>query len=119
MSDVQKYMLLVDNDKTAALATAQQSAQDLETNRVTLINVVQSLGEYINDESLTIRSKAVQYLAQVIDQLSSAFLSRQQVQVLCQFLCDRIEDGNAVGGLKTLQGMTRFTKDMAAMTFRA
>lgn len=137
MSDVQKYMLLVDNDKTAALATAQQTAQgmicggnadvkvsaykttDLETNRVTLINVVQSLGEYINDESLTIRSKAVQYLAQVIDQLSSTFLSRQQVQVLCQFLCDRIEDGGAVGGLKTLQGMTRFNKDMAAMTFRA
>ena len=138
MSTVQEYMLLVDVDRTAALATARQTAQgmydvtgeylgqvgayetaDLETNRVTLFNVVQSLGEYINDESLTIRSKVIQYLAQVIDQLSSTFLSRQQVQLLCQFLCDRIEDGGALGGLKTLQGMTRFNKEMAVMTFRA
>lgn len=92
---------------------------DLESNRVTLINVVQSLGGYINDESLTIRSKAIQHLAQVIGQLSSTFLSRQQVQVLCLFFCDRIDDGGAVGGLKTLQGMTRFNKEMATMTFRA
>lgn len=86
---------------------------------MTLINIVQSLGGYINDDSLKIRSRAVQYLAQVIGQLSSSFLSRQQVQVLCQFFCDRIEDGGAAGGLKTLQGMARFNKEMAAMTFRA
>lgn len=84
-----------------------------------LIDVVQSLGEYINDEDASIRSKAVNYLSQVISALPNTTLSRQQVQVLCQFLCDRIEDGGAVGGLRKLQSLGRFNMEMAIMTFRA
>ena len=84
-----------------------------------MIDIVQSIGEYINDEDATVRSKAVKYLSQVIGMLSPAFLTRQEVQVLCQFLCDRIEDGGAIGGLRKLLGLARFNRDMAAMTFRA
>lgn len=91
----------------------------LESKQLTLIEVVQSLSDYINDEDATIRARAVDYLSQVIGQLSPTFLSRQQVQVLCQFLCDRIEDGGAIGGLRKLQALGRFNKDMVAMTFRA
>ena len=86
---------------------------------MTLIEIVQSLGEYINDEDATIRSKAVHYLSIVIGDLSPTFLSRQQIQVLCQFLCDRIEDDGAVGGLGKLQNLRRFNEEMAIMTFRA
>lgn len=92
---------------------------DLELNRTNLINIVASLGEYINDEALAIRSKAVLFLSGVIGEIPPSFLSRPQVNVLCQFYCDRIEDGGAVEGLKTLQGMTRFNQEMAATTFRA
>ena len=92
---------------------------ELKGEQVTLIDIVQSLGEYINDEDAIIRSKAVRFLSQVIAELPSTFLSRQQVQVLCQFLCDRIQDGGAVGGLSKLQTLGRFNKDMAIMTFRA
>jgi len=84
-----------------------------------LIEVVQSLGEYVNDEDYSKRSRAIEYLSQVISTLSPTFLSRQQIQVLCQFLCDRIEDGGAVGGLRNLQDMERFNKEMVGMTFRA
>ena len=91
----------------------------LESKQLTLIEVVQSLSDYINDEDATIRARAVDYLSEVIGQLSPTFLSRQQVQVLCQFHCDRIEDGGAIGGLRKLQGLGRFNKDMVAMTFRA
>ena len=84
-----------------------------------MIEVVQSLGEYINDESSSIRSKAVTFLSQVIAALPNATLSRQQVQVLCQFLCDRIEDGGAIAGLKKLQSLGRFDREMAVMTLRA
>ena len=91
----------------------------LESKQLTLIEVVQSLGEYINDEDATIRAIAVDYLSQVIGHLSPTFLSRQQIQVLCQFLCDRIEDGGAIGGIRKLQALGRFNKDMAVMTFRA
>lgn len=93
--------------------------QELELRQLSLIDVVESLGEFINNEDATIRSRAVTYLSQVIDALASSYLSRQQVLVLCEFLCDRIEDGGAVEGLRKLQGTTRFNKEMAAMTFRA
>lgn len=92
---------------------------ELETKQLTLIGVVQSLGEYINDEDATIRGKAVSYLTAVIAALPSKFLSRQQVQVLCQFYCDRIEDGGAIAGLSKLQELERFNNEMAGMTARA
>lgn len=92
---------------------------ELESKQVTLIDIVQSLGEYINDEDATVRSGTIRYLAQIIRELPQSFLSRQQLQVLCQFFCDRIEDEGAVGGLYHLQGLERYNKDMAAMTFRA
>lgn len=92
---------------------------ELESKQTTLIDIVQSLGEYINNEESIIRSKAVTYLSQVIEKLPPAVLTRQQVQVLCQFLCDRIEDGGAIMGLEKLQSLARFNKEMAAMTFRA
>lgn len=95
------------------------SYAELESKQLTLINIVQSLGEYINDEDGTIRSKAVGYLSAVLAALPDKFLTRQQIEVLCQFYCDRIEDGGAVGGLTKLQALDRFNDELAAMTFRA
>ncbi|KAL8766711.1 MAG: hypothetical protein Q9209_006580 [Squamulea sp. 1 TL-2023] len=119
MSDVQRYLLIVDEDKDGARRIADETAESLVSKSKSLIDVVQSLGEYINAEDESIRSKAVTYLSHVIGALPNTTLSRQQVQVLCQFLCDRIEDGGAVGGLRKLQSLGRFNKEMAVMTFRA
>jgi DNA repair/transcription protein MET18/MMS19 len=87
--------------------------------QTTLIEVVQSLGEYINDEDPILRGKAVSYLTAVIRVLPSKFLSRQQIQVLTAFFCDRIEDGGAVTGLETLQKLDRFNNELAQDTARA
>jgi DNA repair/transcription protein MET18/MMS19 len=92
---------------------------ELESGQLSLIDVVQSLGEYINEEDSMIRSKAVTFLSQTIAALTPNFLTRQQIQVLCQFLCDRIEDGGAIAGLQSLQGLPRFNKEMATITCRA
>jgi DNA repair/transcription protein MET18/MMS19 len=94
-------------------------ATELEAKELTLIDVVQSLGEYINDEDAVMRSRAVDYLSQVIGELSPAFLTRQQIQVLCQFFCDRMRDGGAIPGLCKLQELDKFNSEMAVMTFRA
>ena len=91
----------------------------LESKETTLIEVVRSLGEYINEEDATVRAKTIGYLSEIIGHLSPTFLSRQQIQTLCEFLCARIEDGGAVGGLRKLQGLGRFSKEMAVTTFRA
>ena len=92
---------------------------ELVSQEISLVDIVQSLGEFINDEDSAIRSKAITFLSQVIGDLSPAVLTRQQVQVLCQFLCDRIQDGGAIMGLRNLQSLTRFNREMASMTFRA
>ncbi|KAI9731957.1 MAG: hypothetical protein M1834_004408 [Cirrosporium novae-zelandiae] len=118
-TDVQKYLLTVDDSKSDAAEIAAETVKKLESKETSLIDVVQSLGEYINEQDVTIRSKAVSYLAAVIAALPPRFLNRQQIQVLCQFFCDRIEDGGALGGLLGLQALDRFNEDMAVMIVRA
>ncbi|KAL8760875.1 MAG: hypothetical protein Q9184_002963 [Pyrenodesmia sp. 2 TL-2023] len=105
--------------KPPAWEVKANKVAELESKEISLVEVVQSLGEYINDKDYSVRSNAVTYLSHVIGALPDTTLSRQQVQVLCQFLCDRIEDGGAVGGLRKLQSLGRFNKEMTVMTFRA
>lgn len=59
------------------------------------------------------------YLTAVIKALSPKFLSRQQIQVLTTFFCDRIEDGGAVVALESLQGLDRFNKELAVEVAQA
>ncbi|KAL1879571.1 hypothetical protein Plec18167_004028 [Paecilomyces lecythidis] len=119
MSALQTFMLVADHDKEEAKRIAEQTAEDVESKKTSLVDVVQSLGEYINDEDPILRGKAVSYLTAVIKALPPKFLTRQQVQVLTTFFCDRIEDGGAVAGLDTLQRLDRFNKDMAQEVARA
>ena len=134
MSAVQRYLLAVDDDRERANSIARDTAKGvgpfrchrlslifkaLETKKTTLIEVVRTLGDYIVDEDSTRRTKVIEYLTQVIADLPPRHLSRQQTQVLCQFLCDRIEDGGAIGGLKSLQASERYNGEMATLTFRA
>ena len=134
MSDVQQYLLTVGPDEANASGIAKETAKSmlcpipnsqadlysgLESKETTLIEVVRSLGEYINEEDATVRAKTIGYLSEIIGHLSPTFLSRQQIQTLCEFLCARIEDGGAVGGLRKLQRLGRFSKEMAVTTFRA
>jgi DNA repair/transcription protein MET18/MMS19 len=92
---------------------------ELQNRQTTLIDVVKSLGEYINDGDEKSRSKAISYLTAVLSDLPPNYLTRQQIQVLCQFYCDRIEDGGAIEGLSKLQSLERFTNDMAQVVVRA
>lgn len=92
---------------------------ELESRETTLIDVVQSLGEYINDEDAKIRARAVSYLTAIVTNLPPTFLSRQQIDVLCDFLCARIEDGGAIEGLSRLQSLERFTNAMTQTVVKA
>jgi DNA repair/transcription protein MET18/MMS19 len=136
-SDTREYILAAESNKEAAAAIARDTASsmspptmslqphqylwalELENKQITLIDLVQSLGEYINDENEKIRARAVTYLTATISGLSPTFLTRQQVQVLTDFLCARIEDGGAIEGLSKLQASSRFTKDMAQSVAKA
>ncbi|KAJ5766214.1 uncharacterized protein N7511_003830 [Penicillium nucicola] len=119
MSALQTFMLVVDHDKEEAKRIAEGTAQDIENKKTKLIDTVQSLGEYINDEDPILRGKAISYLTAVIQALSPKYLSRQQIQVLTTFFCDRIEDGGAVSGLEALQGLDRFNRLLASQVAQA
>lgn len=92
---------------------------ELEKRETTLIEVVQSLGEYINDEDGKIRDRAVSYLTAIISTVPPTFLTRQQIDVLCDFLCARIEDAAAIEGLSKLQSLDRFTNIMTQTVVKA
>lgn len=98
---------------------AVDSKIELESRQASLIEVVQSLGEYINSEDGKVRARAVSYLTAIISALSPTFLTRQQIQVITDFFSARIEDGGAIEGLSKLQGSSRFTKDMAQSVVKA
>ncbi|OJD17068.1 hypothetical protein AJ78_02816 [Emergomyces pasteurianus Ep9510] len=119
MSELQEFLLAVDNNREDAFRIAGITAQKLDSKQSSLIDVVQSLGEYINDENPAIRGKAVSYLTAVIKALSPKILSRQQIQALTDFYCDRIEDGGAIAGLDRLQSLERFNKDMTEGVIRS
>ncbi|KPI45325.1 DNA repair/transcription protein mms19 [Cyphellophora attinorum] len=118
-SDTRDYVLAFESNKDSAAQIAAATAKKLESRQTTLIEVVQSLGEYINDEDAKIRTRAVSYLTAIISSLPRAFLSRQQIDVLCDFLCARIEDGGALEGLSKLQSLDRFNDTMAQTVVKA
>ncbi len=134
-SDTRDYVLTVEHNKEAASVIAEETAKsrylpqnhvfqidlktELEDRQTTLIEVVQSLGEYINNEDEKIRARAVSYLTAIISALPPTFLTRQQIQVITDFFSARIDDGGAIEGLSKLQGSSRFTKDMAQSVVKA
>ncbi|KAI9652551.1 MAG: hypothetical protein M1829_001511 [Trizodia sp. TS-e1964] len=108
MTDPQLFLLNIDTNPLEAYNVANVTAKRLERKEMRLIDLIESLGEYLTDEDTTVRSKAIQYLSAVLPRLSHKFLSKQQASILCQFLCNRLEDES---GLKeTAQGLVALQK---------
>ncbi|KAI5850424.1 RNAPII transcription regulator C-terminal-domain-containing protein [Morchella snyderi] len=121
--DARLYMLNVEKDPTEATRIATQSAKRIESKELKLLDVVQSLGEYLVDDDRTVRAKAISYLSAVLSSLDSKALTRQHVAVIAQFLCDRLDDESGLKetstGLIALQAMARFGKDEAVTVTEA
>jgi len=111
--DARDYVLAFENNKDEAASIARSTAEKLQDGRTNLLEVVKALGEYITDDNDQTRTRAVNYLTAIIQALPPKYLNRQQIQVLNTFLSSRIEDGGAVEGLSRLQGLDRYTKEMA------
>lgn len=58
----------------------------IESKDLKLLDLIQSLGEYLTDEDKTIRAKAIGYLSAVLGFLDPKTLSRQQGFDHCIFL---------------------------------
>ncbi|KAI9702073.1 MAG: hypothetical protein M1836_001417 [Candelina mexicana] len=124
MSEVQAYLLYIGNNDGEAQSIARRAAKRLETKDLKLLDLVQSLGEYLTEDDITIRANAIAFLAAILAALPSKFLSRQQTQVLCTFFCDRLADEggglkSAARGLLELQRSGRFDQVAAVQTATA
>ncbi|KAI9869021.1 MAG: hypothetical protein M1813_002844 [Trichoglossum hirsutum] len=117
MSDAQRFLLTIDGNQQEAIKVAEGSAKRIENKDLKLVELVQSLGEYLTDDDTTVRAKAIAYLTAVLAALSPTTLIRQQIAVIRQFLCDRIEDESGLKetaqGLTALQRMSRFSGEDA------
>ncbi|OCK80969.1 ARM repeat-containing protein [Lepidopterella palustris CBS 459.81] len=98
MSDIQLYLLEFDKDKKETSRIAEQSATRLQNGELKLVALIENLGEYINNEESTLRTKAMAYLAEVLSFTPQKVLSRHQRNLLCDFILSRIaDDGEGLG----------------------
>ncbi|RPA91136.1 ARM repeat-containing protein [Choiromyces venosus 120613-1] len=117
------YILNVDKDPAEASRISKESAKQIQDKELKLLDLVQSLGGYLTDDDKTTRAKAIGYLSSVLGYLDPKALSRQQVAVIAQFLCDRLEDETGLKetsrGLFALQKSSRFGKEEATLVSSA
>ncbi|KAG0131695.1 putative DNA repair/transcription protein [Tuber indicum] len=117
------YILNVAKDPTEANRISKESAKQIQDKELKLLDLVQSLGEYLTDDDKTTRAKAIGYLSSVLGYLDPKTLSRQQVTVIAQFLCDRLEDETGLRetsqGLFALQKSSRFGREEATLVSSA
>ncbi|KAI9819508.1 MAG: hypothetical protein M1827_006956 [Pycnora praestabilis] len=118
MSDVQRFLLAVDKNPQEAQEVAAATAHRIQNKELKLVEVVQSLGEYLTDDDVALRAKAIAYLSAVLAALPPKLLTRQHHVVLCAFFCKQLEDEGPVvkkgaEGLFLLQSMGRFNDEDA------
>lgn len=77
MSDAQEYLLAIDKNQQEAAHIAKEVANRIERKETKLVEVVQSVGEYLTDDDATIRARAVAYLGAVLGSLDAKALTRQ------------------------------------------
>lgn len=119
MSDVQLYLVEYDKNKGEARNIALQSAERLASGHLKLVSLIENLGEYINNEDASLRTKSMAYLADVLAQVRPKVLSVQQRSLLCGFILSRVADdsegtGFCAKALIALEQLGKWDQDTAA-----
>lgn len=94
MSDIQLYLVEVTKNKDEAKRIAQQTASRLSRRELKLISLVESIGEYVNNDDTNLRANSLAYLADVLESLPNRLLTGQQRSLLCDFILSRVQDDN-------------------------
>lgn len=75
----------------------------ITTDQAKLVDLVQLLGEYLVDESAKTRQTAIQCISDVLKDLPTDKLTKQQLTVISEFLSERLADEPVTG--QVLDGM--------------
>lgn len=88
-------------------------AKNIESGSSKMIDLIQLLGDYLIDQSPLSRAKAMDCISQTLSHINPSFLPQSQISVITTFLCDRLDDRDAVPasikGLVSLVSMTAFS----------
>lgn len=88
---VHEYLLTAATEDVRKSIIAKLKDQLLRQD-LSLLELVSSLGDYLTDTNVTIRSRSTQILADVLRSLPLDILSAQQIQVMASFFADRLHD---------------------------
>lgn len=118
MSDIQLYLVEAGKHPDEARAIAKASATKLEQKQISLLELVDSLNEYINNEDASLRSHTIGYLADILDQLPNKVLSLQHRALLTSFVLSRIQDDSeaiapSARALMALERLGKWTSETA------
>ncbi|KAF8476066.1 RNAPII transcription regulator C-terminal-domain-containing protein [Kalaharituber pfeilii] len=115
--DVRLYLVNVEKNPEEASRIASDAAKRIEDKQLKLLDVIQSMGEFMVDDDATVRAKSIGFLSAILNALDSKSLTRQQIAVITQFLSDRLEDETGLKevaqGLIALLKMPRFSAEEA------
>ncbi|GME25419.1 DNA repair transcription protein [Neofusicoccum parvum] len=119
MSDIQLYLFEFARNKDEAARIALQSAERLESKKLKLLELIESLGEYLNSDDGPTRAKAMAYLADVLSATPPKVFTRQHRNLLCDFILSRIADdtegiGSSAKALLALEERGAWEKERAA-----
>ncbi|KIW07731.1 uncharacterized protein PV09_01661 [Verruconis gallopava] len=119
MSDVQLYLIEAEKDKKEASRIASVTAHRLEAKELKLLDLIESIGEYLNNDDAAIRAKTLSYLAEILQFMPPKVLSVQQRNLLSEFILSRISnDASSIGScakaLLALEELGRWDQDMVA-----
>lgn len=97
--------------------------QLISLRKLTLVDFVSALGEYLTEDDSTIRSRSMQLLQRVIGGIPLDALSGQHISVINQFFCNRLSDAASLGesltALISISKMSRFAEADVHLTARS
>ncbi|TRM60732.1 RNAPII transcription regulator C-terminal-domain-containing protein [Schizophyllum amplum] len=80
-----------------------QTVLEITNRRLTWLNVVKALGEYLTSEDDELRRKGIDFLASVLTKAPSSSFNVQSTRVLISFMCSKLDDTETV--IPALKGL--------------
>ncbi|KAG8684679.1 hypothetical protein FRC09_015238, partial [Ceratobasidium sp. 395] len=100
--------------------TLKELVNNVNSQTITLLHVVKSLGEYLTNDEGSIREKGVKLLSSILAQCQPDKITKQSTRVLVTFYREKLQDAAtiipALDGLLTLSSLSTFGETEAVDT---
>ncbi|XP_052102418.1 MMS19 nucleotide excision repair protein homolog isoform X1 [Mytilus californianus] len=119
-SCVQNY---IENTVTDQKTTISSVTKDIVNNEVKLVTFIENLQKYLTSTDVSIRSRCVRLIAEVLHQLPNSHLNEDEVELLVTYMCERLMDHHSVQppalyALLALSGCKNFPDGLASKICR-